>query len=165
MIISHTVSDFCYTQSVCTKRVRLTQTYHIESQHWADIAYNFLVGGDGLVYVGRSWEYEGAHAFNWNNISIGISFIGTFNDLAPTKNQIFAAQKLIELGVKEGKITKDYILLGHRQVSKTLSPGDVLYKIIQTWPHWSPYPYGKNVTNTSRTITNEISKTNVSTIS
>ncbi|XP_033223719.1 peptidoglycan-recognition protein LC-like [Belonocnema kinseyi] len=153
VFISHTVSDFCYTQSECTKKVRLTQTYHIESNHWSDIAYSFLVGGDGLVYVGRSWDNEGAHTFNWNNISIGISFIGTFNDFIPPKNQLHAAQKLIELGVKEGKITEDYILLGHRQVAKTLSPGDALYKIIQTWPHWSPYPYGQN--STSSTTTND----------
>ncbi|XP_076683254.1 peptidoglycan-recognition protein LC isoform X1 [Andrena cerasifolii] len=137
VIISHTATDFCTTQSECTFRVRFAQTFHIESRNWADIAYSFLIGGDGLVYVGRSWDYMGAHSFGFNNISIGISFIGTFNAVKPPRNQLYAAQRLIELGVEGGKIAPDYKLLGHRQISQTLSPGDALYSIIKTWPHWS----------------------------
>lgn len=140
VIISHTATEFCETQSECTMHVRFAQTFHIESRKWSDIAYNFLVGGDGLAYVGRSWDYIGAHSFNYNIKSIGISFIGTFNTVKPPKVQIHAAQKIIELGVKAGKIAPNYILLGHRQISKTLSPGDALYSEIQTWPHWSPHP-------------------------
>ncbi|OAD55505.1 Peptidoglycan-recognition protein LE, partial [Eufriesea mexicana] len=140
VIISHTATEFCTTQSDCTFHVRFTQTFHIESKKYADIAYNFIVGGDGYVYVGRSWDYMGAHAFGYNNKSIGISFIGTFNTVIPPKIQLHAAQRVIELGVENGKIAKDYKLLGHRQVSRTLSPGDALYSIIKTWPHWSPSP-------------------------
>lgn len=140
VIISHTVTDFCSTQSECTFHVRFAQTFHIESRKWSDIAYNFLVGGDGLAYVGRSWDYMGAHSFGYNNVSIGISFIGTFNSIKPPKRQLYAAQRIIELGVEAGKIAPNYKLLGHRQISETLSPGDALYSIIQTWPHWSPTP-------------------------
>ncbi|XP_011150487.1 peptidoglycan-recognition protein LE isoform X2 [Harpegnathos saltator] len=140
VIISHTATDFCTTQSECTFHVRFAQTFHIESRKWSDIGYNFLVGGDGLAYVGRSWDYVGAHSFGFNNRSIGISFIGTFNSVIPPKVQLHAAQKIIELGVKAGKIAPDYKLLGHRQISKTLSPGDALYSILKTWPHWVPAP-------------------------
>ncbi|XP_029039724.2 peptidoglycan-recognition protein LA-like isoform X1 [Osmia bicornis bicornis] len=140
VIISHTATEFCTTQSECTFHVRFAQTFHIESRKWSDIGYNFLVGGDGYVYVGRSWDYMGSHAFGFNNISIGISFIGTFNSVIPPKNQLYAAQRVIELGVEHGKISPDYKLLGHRQVSRTLSPGDALFSIIQTWPHWSSTP-------------------------
>lgn len=140
VIISHTATEFCTTQSKCTLHVRLVQTFHIESKNWTDIAYNFLVGGDGLAYVGRSWDYIGAHSFGYNNRSIGISFIGTFNTVVPSKVQLHAAQKIIEIGVKAGKIAPDYKLLGHRQVSKTLSPGQALYDNLKTWPHWVPAP-------------------------
>ncbi|XP_006565566.1 peptidoglycan-recognition protein LC isoform X3 [Apis mellifera] len=140
VIISHTATQFCSTQSECTFYVRFAQTFHIESRNWSDIGYNFLVGGDGYVYVGRSWDYMGAHAFGYNNISIGISFIGTFNTVKPSKQQLYVVQKLIELGVEKGKIAPDYKLLGHRQVSQTVSPGDALYSVIQTWPHWSKEP-------------------------
>lgn len=140
VIISHTATDFCSTQSDCTFHVRFAQTFHIESRKWADIGYNFLVGGDGLAYVGRSWDFIGAHSFGFNSKSIGISFIGTFNAVVPPKVQLHAAQKIIELGIEGGKISPDYKLLGHRQVSKTLSPGDALYSIIKKWPNWSPAP-------------------------
>lgn len=140
VIISHTATEFCTTQSQCTFHVRFAQTFHIESRKWADIAYNFLVGGDGLAYVGRSWDYVGAHSFGYNNVSIGISFIGTFNSVVPPKRQLFAAQRIIELGVEGGKISPNYKLLGHRQVSETLSPGDALFSILKTWPNWAPRP-------------------------
>ncbi|XP_078042315.1 peptidoglycan-recognition protein LC isoform X2 [Augochlora pura] len=140
VIISHTATEGCIKQSECTHRVRFAQTFHIESRNWSDIAYNFLVGGDGYVYIGRDWDYIGAHAFGYNNVSIGISFIGTFNTVKPNNRQLHAAKKLIDLGVKKGKIAKDYKLIGHRQVSATLSPGDVLFNIIKTWPHWSSQP-------------------------
>jgi hypothetical protein len=29
---------------------------------WGDIAYNFMVGGDGAVYEGRGWDKQGAHS-------------------------------------------------------------------------------------------------------
>ncbi|XP_046734927.1 uncharacterized protein LOC124404636 [Diprion similis] len=140
VIISHTATDFCHTQSSCVYRVRLIQSYHIESRNWWDIAYNFLIGGDGYVYIGRNWDYIGAHSYDYNNRSIGISFIGTYNTVTPSKHQLHALQQLIDLGVTTGRIASNYKLLGHRQVSRTLSPGDALYNIIKTWPHWSPTP-------------------------
>ncbi|XP_014204912.1 peptidoglycan-recognition protein LE-like isoform X2 [Copidosoma floridanum] len=140
VIISHTATIPCFTQAQCVLNVRYAQTFHIESKGWNDISYNFLVGGDGLVYEGRGWGIEGAHTFNYNIKSIGISFIGTFNSEKPTNAQVHAAKKLIELGVEKGEISPDYKLLGHRQCIKTESPGQVLYEIIQTWDHWSPTP-------------------------
>jgi len=90
--------------------------------------------------AGSKTTVSRARSFGFNNKSIGISFIGTFNSVIPPKTQLHAAQKIIELGVKAKKIASDYKLLGHRQVSKTLSPGDALYNEIKTWPHWSPQP-------------------------
>ncbi|KAH0535401.1 peptidoglycan-recognition protein LC-like isoform X1 [Cotesia glomerata] len=140
VIISHTASESCNNQAECIQRVRLAQTMHIEGNGWDDIGYNFLIGGDGLVYVGRGWDIEGAHAFGFNRKSIGISFIGTFNKETPPRRQIHALEKLIELGVKNEKISVNYKLLGHRQVSETLSPGDVLFGIIKAMDHWSEKP-------------------------
>ncbi|XP_011315368.1 peptidoglycan-recognition protein SC2 isoform X2 [Fopius arisanus] len=140
VIISHTAGELCSTQAKCSQGVRAIQTMHTAIFKWNDIAYNFLVGGDGNIYEGRGWEIEGAHTYNYNKKSIGISFIGTFNALAPSDQQLTAAKNLLEVGVNMGKLAEYYKLLGHRQLSETLSPGDELYKIIQTWPHWSEGP-------------------------
>ncbi|KAJ6640718.1 Peptidoglycan-recognition protein LC, partial [Pseudolycoriella hygida] len=61
IIIAHTATENCTNQATCTFRVRYIQTFHMESQGWDDIGYNFLVGGDGAVYEGRGWDKEGAH--------------------------------------------------------------------------------------------------------
>lgn len=109
----------------------------MESQKWDDIGYNFLVGGDGNVYIGRGWDSLGAHTKGYNSKSIGIAFIGTFTSVTPPQRQLMAAQKLIEEGVRLGKLTPDYKLYGHRQFLNTESPGTMLYEIIKKWDHWT----------------------------
>lgn len=128
---------FNFLQVSCTEHVQAIQRYHIESRRFDDIAYNFLVGGDGFVYVGRGWDFQGAHTKGFNANSICIAFIGTFDNYAPTEPQLYAAKKLIEEGVKLKKLPEDYALYGHRQLTPTQSPGTVLFNIIKTWEHWT----------------------------
>lgn len=116
--------------------MRLIQTFHIESRRWDDIAYNFLVGGDGAIYIGRDWNQVGAHTRGYNHESICIAFIGTFEMARPTNQQLCAARKLLAHGHNLGKLSNEYGLYGHRQLTATNSPGSILYKIIQTWDHW-----------------------------
>lgn len=147
VIISHTATESCNTQSECVLRVRLIQMFHIESKKWDDIGYNFLVAGDGSAYFGRGWDYVGAHTLGYNKYSIGISFIGTFNNDPPPKKQLDACIKLLDRGVALGKLAKNYKLFAHRQLASTLSPGDKLFDIIQEWPH-----FVKNFTDVSELL-------------
>ncbi|XP_030373354.1 peptidoglycan-recognition protein LC isoform X3 [Scaptodrosophila lebanonensis] len=137
VIISHTASESCESEEVCKYRVRVIQEFHMNGWGWDDVGYNFMVGGDGRIYVGRGWDCVGAHTKGYNMDSIGISFIGTFNKILPTEQQLQACQLLIAEGVRLKKLDPDYKLYGHRQLSATESPGALLYKIIKTWPHWS----------------------------
>lgn len=59
------------------------QNYHMDSNGWWDIGYNFLIGGDGNVYEGRGWGVVGAHAgdSSVNSDSIGM-IVAYFNQLA-----------------------------------------------------------------------------------
>ncbi|XP_059609203.1 peptidoglycan-recognition protein 1-like isoform X2 [Phlebotomus argentipes] len=140
VIIAHTATEDCTSQASCVYRVRFIQTFHMESRGWDDIGYNFLVGGDGSAYEGRGWDKVGAHTKGFNVDSICIAFIGTFVKVTPPERQLVAAQKVIEWGVRTGKLSKDYKLFGHRQLIPTESPGAALYQIIKTWPHWSEDP-------------------------
>lgn len=101
-----------------------------------DIAYNFLIGGDGAVYVGRGWDKIGEHTNNYNTGTIGIAFIGGFNEEEPPKCQLEAAQKLIDEGVQSRMLHNEYYLYGQRQLISTKSPGDALYKSIQKWKNY-----------------------------
>lgn len=80
-VIHHTEGAFCNSPATCSAQVRNIQNYHMNTQKWCDIGYNFLVGEDGRVYEGRGWTTLGAHARSYNHISIGISFIGSFTSM------------------------------------------------------------------------------------
>lgn len=156
IIIAHTVSKcpsnlVCASKSICfvnfithilfqmdgTKIVLDIQHMHTNTNKFDDIGYNFLIGGDGSVFVGRGWNYIGAHSKLFNQRSICIAFIGNFSEQCPTNESLVAAQRLIENGVRMGKLVQNYRLYGHRQVIPTLSPGNRLYEIIQTWTNWT----------------------------
>lgn len=121
----------------CVRNVRDFQDLHMQKYDWDDIAYNFLIGGDDSIYIGRGWFYQGAHSRIFNRNSICIAFIGNFWKESPPQRSLIAAQRLIEEGVKMGYLAKDYRLYGHRQLIDTISPGNRLYEIIQNWNHWS----------------------------
>lgn len=140
VIIQHTATESCISLAQCIYQVRHIQQFHIESNQWWDIGYNFLVGGDGAAFEGRGWKYEGAHTLGYNYKSIGVGFIGTFNVQLPPKNQIAAFKKLVAKGVELGYIQKDYKILAARQLYGTESPGAAFTKEIETWPHWSKQP-------------------------
>ena len=132
------MTSFCYTRSECSQNVRSIQDFHQNDQGWKDIGYNFLVGGDGAIYEGLGWDIEGAHTWGYNQRSIGIAFIGNYKKTKATDAQVNVTLELLQRGVDSNKLRKDYKLLGHRQVSPKESPGEMLYRQIVTWKHWSP---------------------------
>lgn len=136
MIISETATPPCFTEAECIYQVRHVQLSDILSLNLTDIGCNFMIGGDGNVYVGRGWDTVGEGLHGYNPISIGICFIGKFDTVEPQRQQLVIAQKLLEFGLIDGKIVSYYQLLGIRQISGKLNPGIALYKIIQTWSHW-----------------------------
>jgi peptidoglycan recognition protein len=88
VVIHHAESASCSSQSSCTSMVQGFQDYHMDSNGWSDIGYNFLVGGDGNIYEGRGWERVGAHAPGYNSNSMGICFIGSYSCKFLKENQL-----------------------------------------------------------------------------
>lgn len=136
-------------------RVRLIQTFHMESKNWDDIGYNYLIGGDGAIYEGRGlkfvlfivfdsteffalgWDKQGAHTKGYNSGSIGVAYIGTFNKINPSERQLNAGFLLMNEGVKLKKLTEDYKIYAHRQLIASESPGAEFFETIKTWKHWA----------------------------
>lgn len=95
-----------------------------------DIAWNFLIGGDGTVYVGRGWEKQGPLSVGytpWKTITI--AFIGIYDTKEPSEEQLHAAESLIELGIALEKVSPNYVLNAH------MSRG-ALYNVVKEWPHF-----------------------------
>ena len=73
----------------------------------------------------------------WRNIVFKYSLVLFYSVILFYGLQAF--QELSACMVETGKIKADYELYGHRQTKPpggTECPGDRLYDIIQTWPHW-----------------------------
>ncbi|XP_053865727.1 peptidoglycan-recognition protein SC2-like [Malaclemys terrapin pileata] len=136
VIIHHTAGNPCTSQASCSQVVRGIQNYHMDSNGWSDIGYNFLIGEDGRVYEGRGWSSVGAHAYGWNSNSLGFSFLGTFSSRAPNAAALNAAKSLIQCAVNRGSLSSSYTLKGHRNVSQTDCPANALYNVITQWPRF-----------------------------
>lgn len=136
-IIAHTAGRNCSDEASCAEQVRNIQTYQMNNMQYSDISYHYLIGGNGLVYEGRNPTHQGAVAAGQNAGSLAIAFLGTFNKQAPTDAALAAGQELLAHAVTRGQLADNYLLLGHRQLSATESPGDALYTLIRKWPHWN----------------------------
>ncbi|XP_018561260.1 peptidoglycan-recognition protein 2 [Anoplophora glabripennis] len=140
VVVHHSVTNTCKTTADCKALMRSVQDYHMNTNDWEDIGYNFLIGNDGNIYEGRGWGIHGAHAIPYNSRSLGICLIGNFEDNKPQNNQLKALKKLIECSVEENKLTTDYRLIGHSQATATLCPGKYLFEEIKTWSHFDNNP-------------------------
>jgi hypothetical protein len=80
--VHHTVNGNGYGPEASAAIVRAIAEYHMKSNGWNDIGYNFLVDRYGQVFEGRAGGIEqpviGAQAVGWNSVSTGIAIIGTF---------------------------------------------------------------------------------------
>ncbi|XP_059089071.1 peptidoglycan recognition protein 1-like isoform X2 [Tigriopus californicus] len=139
VIVHHTTGGECYSQFDCARKVRGFQDYHINTNKWSDIGYNFLIGSEGSIFEGRGFNRKGAHAGpRFNDISYGIAFIGDFTSTSPSSKAIQSYNHLVDCLVTRGKIPSDYEMKGHRQVRDTSCPGNTLYNALTRWRNYSP---------------------------
>lgn len=154
VIIHHTATSACYTTKVCIDMVAAMQRYQMDVEgarrDWADIGYNFLVGGDGVVYEGRGWEHAGGHFEKeiWSPQTVGIAVIGDFTETLPPENQLQQLRKFVAWATTVGKVASDYKLYGVCQLKATKSPGLLLMARLRTWPHWDSFVAKPNVSCT-----------------
>ncbi|XP_062128694.1 peptidoglycan-recognition protein LC isoform X8 [Drosophila sulfurigaster albostrigata] len=139
VILLPTNSENCSTQAQCVFKVRFLQTFNIESERRDDISFNFLIGGDGNVYIGRGWDLVGAHLNGYNTRSVSFAYIGTFQHQAPSPKQLNVTRLLLEDGVNRGKIAPNYKLVGASTLEPTITQynADRLYQSFSNWTHWT----------------------------
>ncbi|KAG5676720.1 hypothetical protein PVAND_006532 [Polypedilum vanderplanki] len=112
IIIGHTGGNFCNNTDECRLLVKQIQ---VENSHLDDIPYNYLIGGDGKVYEGRGFEFEGQHTANlhgteFNSIGICIAFIGNYNVTSPNENQLNVLREFINHFISK-ELSEDYIII------------------------------------------------------
>ena len=98
-VVHHTAGGVPATPAKSAAIVRAIQTYHVKSNGWNDIGYNFLVDPFGQIFEGRGGGMTrnviGAHAEGFNTGSVGIAVLGSYGSTAPTKAAKDALARLI----------------------------------------------------------------------
>jgi N-acetylmuramoyl-L-alanine amidase len=140
IIIGHTGGSFCTNQNDCISIVRSIQ---IQDPSLDDIAYNFLIGGDGNIYEGRGFNYEGQHTHNldateYNSIGIGIAFIGNYAATSPNSSQIELLNDFIRTFVEHELIAEDHIIVSQDDLKYFQLKANALNEVIATVDNFRP---------------------------
>ncbi|MET9420857.1 peptidoglycan recognition protein [Streptomyces sp. NPDC006540] len=157
VFVHHTAGTNSYDCAESPAIIRAILTYHVKTNGWNDIGYNFFVDKCGTVFEGRAGGVDkpvrGAHTYGFNGYSSGVSLLGDYeNGGTPTpaaKQAIadIAAWKLGLHGVdpeakvtltaagdtgvyKNGEQATLNTVSGHRDGFATLCPGATLYSAL-----------------------------------
>ena len=155
--VHHTASSNSYTADQAAQMVRGIYAYHVKSNGWSDIGYNFLVDRFGRTYEGRAGGIDrwvsGAHTGGFNANSFGVSLLGDFSTIPPSPATIAALSKVLahKLGAayrdplakatltSAGGGTSRYsagatatfdVVSGHRDAGNTSCPGATTYAML-----------------------------------
>ncbi|MEV5320283.1 peptidoglycan recognition protein [Streptomyces sp. NPDC052687] len=169
VFVHHTAGTNDYTCADSAAVIRAIFVYHVQSNGWNDVGYNFFVDKCGTLFEGRAGGVDqrirGAHTYGFNGVSSGVSLLGNYEDGGtPTPAALsaiadLAAWKLGLDGVDpQGRVTLTaagdtgvyepgekatlYTVSGHRDGYATLCPGQTLYDRlpdIRTQAAASPY--------------------------
>jgi flagellar hook assembly protein FlgD len=151
-VVHHTAGTNSYSRAQSAAIVRGIQRYHVLSNGWNDIGYNFLVDKYGRIFEGRvggvGQNVIGAHAQGFNTGSVGVAVLGTYGSTGISTAARSALQRLLawRLDVAHvdprsllsftsfgnprfpaGRTIRLRAISGHRDTGYTSCPGTALY--------------------------------------
>ncbi len=155
--VHHTVTTNTYAPGDSAAIVRSIYAFHVQSNGWCDIGYNFLVDQYGQIFEGRFGGIDkavlGAHTGGFNTNSFGVAMIGTYSTVAPPQPltdslaQIIAWKLSLSYADPMGQTTLSAanfsgnkyatgtqvtfnVISGHRDADVTDCPGDQGYAML-----------------------------------
>ncbi len=147
-VVHHTAGTNNYTQGEVPGILRGIAAYHMNSQGWDDVGYNFLVdkyggmweGRAGSLDVGPTQMVQGAHALGYNSNTMGVSVLGTYSTVAPSDASFNALKTVMSFrfdlarldardrsGILDKNGANMARIVGHRDVNSTDCPGQLLW--------------------------------------
>jgi uncharacterized protein with LGFP repeats len=144
VFVHHTAGSNSYTRSESPSIVRSIYAYHTQGQGWCDIGYNFLVDRFGTVYEGRAGgintPVRGAHAGDYNVKTVGISLMGNFQKVRPSRAMKRSLTRLVAWKLSSyyryprtrARIAGHGFkkISGHRDAMSTACPGRYAYAFL-----------------------------------
>ncbi|WP_049578792.1 peptidoglycan recognition protein [Streptomyces sp. SBT349] len=156
VFVHHTAGGNNYSCDEAPSLIRGIYRYHVESQGWRDVGYNFFVDKCGQIYEGRAGgvaePVQGAHTSGFNHNSMGVAVLGTYSSTDPGREVRDALSLLTawKLGLHNrnplnsnnrtsgggtypaGTTVRLNNVSGHRDGYATDCPGDELYGDLPT---------------------------------
>ena len=140
LIVHHTAGS--NTSSDWSAVVYSIWNYHVNTNGWDDIGYNWLIDPNGVIYEGRADNIQGAHFCGKNGNTMGICILGTYTDVDPkpqsmeTLKRLFAwkscQDNLDPTGISYHPPSDEelFVVSGHQDGCATACPGDMLYALL-----------------------------------
>jgi hypothetical protein len=71
--------------------------FHVNTNGWQDVGYNWLIDPNGVIYEGRGGgdNVRGAHMCGYNNQTMGVCMLGNFELIEPSIAMMQSLQQLL----------------------------------------------------------------------
>jgi hypothetical protein len=104
LIVHHSAGS--NTSSNWAATVAAIFDFHVNTNGWADVGYNWLIAPDGTLFVGRGGgeNVVGAHMCGFNNNTMGVCLLGTYTTVQPTQAALDKLGALLAWKSVESKI-------------------------------------------------------------
>ncbi len=124
--------------------VRSIWDFHVNTNGWDDIGYNWLVDPNGILYEGRGDGRLGAHFCAQNGNTTGICVMGDFTTIQPSGSAINSLVDFLTweccdenidplgTGFHSGSGLTLPFISGHRDGCSTSCPGDMFHPLLPT---------------------------------
>lgn len=128
LVVHHTAGKAPVTLGAVKRELRSIQRQHMQANGWSDIGYNLLIDRWGRIWEGRGLWRIGAHTKNCNTNTIGVSFMGNYENLKLNKRQL-EAYEIVKMKMRQHGI-KIEMVRGHRDMpnQSTACPGKNIMK-------------------------------------
>lgn len=144
LIVHHTFSPSGAINGDWAAAVRSVWNFHVFSNGWADIGYNYVIDQTGVIYEGRSGgdNVTGAHFCGTNAGTMGVVIIGDFTNATPPATALNSLKKILawkadQRGIDPTGVSRHNSsgrdlnnVSGHRDGCATACPGDALYPLL-----------------------------------
>lgn len=145
LIVHHTATGNTVANNDWPAVMRSIWNFHIFTNGWADVGYNYLIDPNGVIYEGRAGgdNVLGAHFSGVNGGTMGVSMIGTFTDVTPSERALNSLRRLLAWKADQRGIDplgkarhaasglELNSISGHRDgPGSTECPGDALYPLL-----------------------------------
>lgn len=145
LIVHHTFSPSGPINGDWAAAVRSVWNFHVFSNGWADIGYNYLIDQNGVIYEGRSGgdNVTGAHFSGVNGGTMGVVVIGDFTSATPPAAALNSLKKILawkadQRGIDpagQSRHASSNLMLnnisGHRDgPGATACPGNAFYPLL-----------------------------------